>query len=55
MNPKPYPLTNGIDSGSLFRQEARMILGQVLFWAAAMALIACPVWIPLIIEYFLHW
>jgi len=39
--------------GDLFREDARMILANVLFWLAAMALFSCPVWLPAVIEYFL--
>ncbi len=39
---------------SLFREEARMVLGNLIFWMAAMALFSCPVWLPAVVDHFLR-
>lgn len=54
---KSIPFTdtkNSRELGVLFWDETLRILGSLVSWLAAMALISCPVWIPLLIEYLLQ-
>jgi hypothetical protein len=39
--------------GSMVRDEARMVLGNLIFWMGAMLLFSCPVWLPALIDRFL--
>lgn len=50
MNTKPLHLSKNDELGSLFREEARMIVVHLVFWLGAITLLAVPVWLPLIVE-----
>lgn len=47
------PVKHSQEIGSLVQAEVLRAARNMLFWLAAMALIACPVWIPILIEWLL--